>query len=323
MMSASGDPFIASLVLDLFKKYWYDEVDSFYVCYNNYAEMRKEIQGEFLERYADDPKIKIVYWPTALGYGLPINKMLGISTEDLILLLEDDGFIFTPGVVDSAFKQIENNHVDALGSPRFSCGQEIAEALRLRYNLDYSGYGDKGPNFWPNFFFCKREDLLKTDLNFAPKEFTVGINYPELDHTMESTEAGDTFVWSCIQMRHAGVRFGEVPQYHCSPFELDEFAKKEGNWRNAAGPFWLHGGSLSVGASKYLKGVIPDVSNESAKLEIETRCAWWIIALRAANGFESYVEEYEKGIEELVEKAPLDKERVLAKVELYKRCLNI
>lgn len=323
MLSASGDPFISSLVLDLFKKYWYDEVDSFYVCYNNYAELSKEVQGEFLAKYADDPKIKIIYWPTQLGYGVPNNKMLGVCDEDLILLLEDDGFIFTTGEVDSAFKQIENGHVDALGSPRFSCGLEISDALQKKYNLDYTGYGDVGPNFWPNFFFCKKEDLLKTDLNFAPKEFTMGVYYPELDHKMQESQAGDTFVWTCIQMRHNGVRFGNIPQFHSSPYEITDKETNELNWKSNRGPLWIHGGSLSVGANKYLKGVLPDVSSDIGKQEIESRVAWWTIAVGATSGFDEYKQEYKRGIAQLIGDAELSASRIDKKIQIYSELLKL
>ena len=320
LVSAGGDPLLASFCIDLIKKNCYNVIDSIYVCYNNSTDTPKEVETEFLGRYLDDPKIKIIYWPTQLGYGLPITKMLQVCEEDLVMLLEDDGFLLQEAAVDSAFKQIENNHVDALGSPRFSCGTEISEALKLKYNLDYSGYGDVGPNFWPNFFFCRKRDLLDTDLNFAPKSFEKGIYYSELNHTMSETEGADTFVWACIQMRHTGVRFGNIPQFHSSPYEITDKEKSEGNWRGVK-PYWIHGGSLSVGAGKYLRGVVPDVSAEISKQEIESRVAWWSVIASNVEGFDSYRSQYKKGILELMEKAQLDEDRIMRKVDIYEELL--
>lgn len=318
-ITSGGDPLLGSFCIELLRKYCWDEFDSLYIGYNNYAETPKDVQGEFLSRYLDNPKIKIIYWPTSLGYGGANQKMLQMANEDLVLLLEDDGFIFTKGKIKECFDRIESGEVDALGSPRFSCGLEIAEALKVKYNLDYSGYGDKGPNFWPNFFFCKRSDLLKTDMNFDPKSFSKGVYYPELDHTMNQDESGDTFVWACIQMRHQGVRFGEIPQFHASPFEISEKEKGEGNWINEK-PYWIHGGSLSV--NKYLKGVLPDVSTDISKQEIESRCAWWDIVCRTVEGFDAFRKEYIKGLEDLVENCQLDKSRIYKKRQIYKELIK-
>lgn len=317
MISSCGDPLLGMFCLNLLKKNCWDEIDRVYIHVNNYAETPKEFQTEFLAQLVDDPKIKFIYSPVAQGYGLPFTELTKICTEDLIMLLEDDGFILSPGKVGQAFSRIESGEVDALGSPRFSCGSEIAESLRVKYNLDYTGVGDKGPTFWPNFFFCKRADLLKTDLNFAPKVFEKRVFYPELDHTMVEEESGDTFVWMSVQLRALGLKIGEIPQFHSSPFEIEEFERKEGKWAEGK-PYWLHGGSLSVGASKYLKDAIPDVSNDSAKQEIESRVAWWTIIGHLGGGFAEYRLNYLNGIAKLTGRTLLDVDRIYKKIEMYK-----
>lgn len=335
LISSAGDPLLTSFCIETLKKNCWDEFDSLYICYNNYAECPKKFQGEFFSKYVDEPKIvdgkmispkiKMIYYPYSLNYGVPITKMLQICDEDLILLLEDDGFIFTPGKIDECFKRIESGEVDALGSPRFSCGFELVEAIKQNYNLNFEGYGDKGPNYWPNFFFCKREDLLKTDLNFNPKDFIKGTFYPELNHTMSETESGDTFVWAGLQMRFNGVRFGEIPQFHCSPTEIQDKENGDMNWRNGT-PFWLHGGSLSV--NKFLKGFdphigFPEFANESAKMEFETRVAWWTICADTIEGFDEYKVQYRIGLEDLINGANLDRKRINLKIDLYKTLLKI
>jgi hypothetical protein len=321
-ISAGGDPLLVAFNLKLLRERVWNEVDSVYICYNNSTLTPTGAQAEFISSCLGDDKIKIVYWPTQLGYGLPITKMLNVAVEDLILLIEDDGFIFTPGVVKSHFDKIESGEFDALGSPRFSCGTEIGEALKAKYHLDYSGYGDVGPNYWPNFFFCKREDLLKTDGNFAPYKFEKGKLYPELAHTMENDEYGDTFVWTCVQMRHMGVRFGDIPQFHASPFEIDDIQTHERNWHGEK-PFWIHGGSLSVGAGKYLNNIVPDVSTDSAKQEIESRVAFWSIVAALVDGFKEYKYTYQKGIESLINNAQLDRDRIGKKVGIYRILMQV
>lgn len=272
----------------------------------------------------EDPKVQLIWHPNGVGNGVPIAEMALIAKEDLVMLLEDDGFIFTPGKVNECFERIESGEFDALGSPRQSCGKQVYEALREKYNLDYSGEGDRGPNYWPNFFFCKRVDLLNTDMNFASKEFTKGVYYPEFNAMMEESEYGDTFVWAGIQMRFRGVQFGDIPQFHASPNEIEEWETKRFNWKDGLKPYWIHGGSLSAGIGGYLSGNIPDTSNLGAKMEIESRVAFWLICLEQSNGeFGAYDEVYAKGIDDLIMNAKLSSDRIERKKNIYSALMQI
>lgn len=321
-ISAGGDCFILLTVLKLWKEHWYDEVDRVYIDYN--SSMKRDVVNELFV-LLDDPKIHFIYHPTGVGNGTPITEMAQIAKEDYVMLLEDDGFIFTPGKVDECFKRIESGEVDALGSLRFSCGPEIGEALKKKYDLDYTGYGDVGPNVWPNFFFCKRADLLKTDLNFASYEFKEGVYYPELDHTMLTTEYADTFGWACMQMRHQGVRFGDIPQFHADPWEIENKEKNEGNWIKE-NPYWLHGGSLSSGWSGYLSLDTPhphDTTDDTVKREMESRVAFWMICANAIDGFNNFKYDYQKGIDNLIRDCNLDRDRIGQKVGIYKTLMQL
>ncbi|MCL4416270.1 MAG: hypothetical protein M1365_06180 [Actinobacteria bacterium] len=322
LISAGGDPFLAMFVIKLWQKYWYDEVDKIYVCFNTEMDKDNKFTGELLSRLSKDKKISIIYHPYAMGYGEPIRQMLLACREDLILLLEDDGFIYTPGIVEKYFKQIEDGEFDALGSPRFSCGFEIADAMKARYNLNFEGYGDKGPNYWPNFFFCKREDLLKTDLNFAPKSFIEGEYVKEIDHTMLTTEMADTFGWTIMQLRHMGIRFGEIPQHHASPSETEDYKNHTGNWMNSKPPY-IHGGSLSSGWSwnGFLLGRQPIPDDINGLHEIETRAAFWDLISENIEGFDEFKKEYRQGVDNLINK--LDSSLVRTKKNIYKEAMGM
>lgn len=322
-LSAGGDPMIASLTIKLWKERWYSEIDKFYVNYNNHAGVPTEVVKELMGNLVDDPKIRIIYSPRGIGNGMPITEMTKIAQEDLVMLIEDDGFIFSPGIVNECFQRIEKDQCDAVGSPRGSCGQEVWNAAQKKYNLDYSGYGDVGPNYWPNFFFCKREDLLKTDMNFASKAFKEGEYFKELDHTFKETNYGDTFVWGCIQLRYNGVRFSSIPQYHASPEEIEYYEKHEEKWATGANPRWVHGGSLSAGWGGYLSGRLPDVSTPSAKLEIETRVAFWTLAMDMTAGFEDFKKDYHQGLVNLTRGARLSEDRIMRKYNIYKALLRL
>ena len=333
-VSSCGDPFLILFTHKLFKERWYDEVDEFIVCYNNHVQVPQDVIGEVLSKLSQDPKVHIVYHPRGIGNGMPITEMTLINKADLVLLLEDDGFIFEKGAVNENFQKIESDLCDAVGSPRFSCGQEIGEASRTKYGLDYSGYGDMGCNFWPNFFFCKRKDLLKTDLNCASKTFQKGEYCKELDYIFKEINHGDTFVWASIQLRAMGLRFHTIPQHKADPFEIDSKEKKEQNWHSSQQPFkWIHGGSLSAGWGGYLSGRIPDVSNDSAKQEMESRVAFWQLASDicdidlfddiASDDMKAFYISYKQGIEDLIKNVGLNKARIDQKIQIYKKLMNL
>lgn len=316
--------FIASLVFKLFKERWYNEVDTFYINYNNYAQVPIDVAGGFLRNVIKDPKVHLIYHPQGIGPGLPLKELALIAKEDYIMLLEEDGFIFESGEVDRCFKMIENGECDIVGSPRGSCGQEVWEASKVKYGLDYSGYGDMGPNWWPNFFFCKKADLLKTDLNFGSIAFQPGEYYKELDYTFKELNNGDTFVWTSMQLRALGLKAKSVPQHKADPFEITHKETREQNWHPTQQPFkWLHAGSLSSGIKGYLSGAIPDVSNDSAKQDMESRVAFWSIAVENTEGFDEFKKLYIQGIMNLVENAQLNKERIARKKQIYLQLMNL
>lgn len=323
-LSAGGDPFLSLFVLKLFQEKFYDEIDRFYINFNNHVAVPTNVVSEFVSRVVKEPKVHLIYHPNGIGNGMPITEMTKIAKEDLVMLLEDDGFIFESGAVNKCFQQIESDLTDIVGSPRFSCGNEIAEASKVKYGLDYSGYGDVGCNWWPNFFFCKRKDLLKTDLNFGSITFKPGDYCKELDHTFTEINHGDTFVWACMQLRALGLRSHSVPQHHASPFEITDKEKQEQNWHPTQSWFpWIHGGSLSAGWGGYLSGQIPDVSNDSAKQEIETRVAFWLICQDAIEGFGDFKAKYTKGIDDLIVNAKLDMDRISKKIQIYKELMKV
>lgn len=323
-LSSCSDPFLLSFCVKLFKERWYDEVDTLFINVNNNCGCPQEVESELLQKISSDPKVHIIYHPRGIGNGMPITEMTLVSREDLVMLLEDDGFIFNHGIVSKCFQKIESDLCDAVGSPRFSCGIEIGEAAKAKYGLDYSGYGDVGPWFWPNFFFCKRSDLLKTDLNFGSKTFLAGEFCPQLNHTFKEINHADTFGWGAIQMRHNGVRFQSIQQHKADVYEIESKANGVMNWHPTQRPFdWIHGGSLSAGWGGYLNTSLPDVSNDSAKQEIESRVAFWRICSETVEGFEGFKTEYQKGIEHLIQGCDLNRERIAKKISIYRELLRI
>jgi hypothetical protein len=158
-------------------------------------------------------------------------------------------------------------------------------------------------------------------MNFASKTWQAGEYSKELDHTFKEINHGDTFVWGCVQLRHLGLRFSNIPQYHANPDDINHASNYTNLFNGKAR--WVHGGSLSAGWGGYLSGNVPDVSNDSAKQEIESRVAFWTIAQNAIEGFDSFKEQYREGLINLKKSAELDDKRIIKKVDIYRQLMKI
>lgn len=324
LLSTCGDVFITSLLLKLWKRDWYDEVDKIYLNINNHCGVPPETIAEFIGKWVAEPKMVLVNHPTGIGNGPPQTELVKLCNEDLILLLEDDFFIYTKGTVSMFFSKITSGECDLLGSPRYTYG-EVAEAAKKKFNLDYSGEGDKGFGWWPTGFYCKRADLLKTDLDFGSKKYSKGVYFKKLDHTFAEDNYTDTFTWASIQLRSLGLKSIDIPQFHAAVYEVEN--KRDGlmNWKNGPPPY-IHGGSLSSGFGGYLSGRLPDVSHEAAQREMESRCAFWEIASAdgvAPEGFDQFRHDYREGLYKLEDAINVDRNRLENKIKIYRDLLRV
>lgn len=200
-------------------------------------------------------------------HGVALKKLVAEAPGEYLLLMENDGIIFKPGFVDRYFSLLEQDKYDVIGSPRMSCASQLAEAARVRWDLDYAGEGDKGPSFWPNFFFVKKSLLLETDMHFEAKGWKPGDKISILNHEVQTEPvAGDTFVWMSFQIRNLipKHRILEIPQYHASPFDLQHKAEGKGLWDGLCDR--VHIGSMT--------GDITVPNSEIEQLEAERRTMW-------------------------------------------------
>jgi len=236
LLPTMDQPHANGMWLQLYER-WQNEVDKLYVHVNDYT------------------------------HGVALKYMLDkwVYRDDIVMLIENDGIVFKPGIVDKYFKIIEDGKADIVGSPRMSCHPEIAEAAKKKWNLDYEGFGDKGPNLWPNMFFIKAKHLFDTDMHFHAKGWKKGDKIKELDHVVENDNImGDTLVWTCIQLRAEGLKIHEIPQYHASPYDIENAEKKEGIFDGKC-PYF-HFGSLT--------GDFTVPQDDISSRELERRAAW-------------------------------------------------
>lgn len=178
-----------------------------------------------------------------LQHGEALTKMVKESDADVVLFMEMDGLVYRPEIIETCFAAIESGQVDIVGSERMSCSPEIARIAKEKFGLNYEGIGDHGPGFWPNFFFVRRDILMKTDLDFSPKTWKKG----ELlfGEEVQEDSAGDTMVWMSLQLRNLVPRnrIRLVPQYHSHPDDLKNYAEHTGIFDGNGS--WVHLGSIS------------------------------------------------------------------------------
>lgn len=327
------DPYVLLHCLWFFENIWQDEVDKLYIHLN--SDIERPVAYALIELLKTNSKITVIYSDHITNHGTAIDTMLSQCYEDNILLIEDDSAIFKKGVVDYHFNLLETDQYDVLGSPRGSCSQNWANIAKDKFSLDYSGFGDKGPNYWPCFLWAKRRCLLATDRDFNAKTFQKGENF--LGTILEELACGDTFAWTSVQLRTLGFRIKEIKQYHCNPQDKAFYKPRRlGIFDGKCG--YIHFGSLSSGISgylidennKHLKDRLksyaqPEVRNTKIDMdvgEIQTRLALWNEGYRIGTkmGYycEGFSEAYKYALEYLQKRAELTDDDWKQWIQLYK-----
>jgi len=271
LLPTIGDPVLVRLWIRQYEKCFKDSIDNLYVIIN--SNLPADVMNDVREQFRNVGAVEVAIYDRMITHGEALKQLLEASTEDLIMLIEDDCFVFNRDVVDKYFRGIERGDYDLAGSPRMSCATEICDMALTRWGLNYREARDVGPNFWPNCLFVKCSDLLKTDLNFDSKEFKAGEYIKPLNYTMKETGYGDTMVWLSLQLRDLGLRIKEIPQYHGSTYDVSHRERGHGLWDGHAP--WTHTGSSSS-LQNLLDGTSQiNVVETDEKLELERRLAWW------------------------------------------------
>lgn len=324
LLPTPGDPILCKLWIHQYKKHVEHHVDNLYICVN--SSMPEWVRNWTIQQFWKlESKHTLIYTNTMIGHGKALKVLYHTSKEDLLLLIEDDCFVFKGDAIDRGFRGLEKDEYDLAGSPRMSCSPEIAEVAAQRWSLDYSGLGDKGPNFWPNCLFVRRSVLEATDLNFSNHCYKAGEYVPHLDYTFNEDVAGDTLVHMSLQIRNLGVRIKEIPQYHGHPDDYANYQESKGLWDGICP--WTHSGSSSDVQKHFYEKGIPAVNSEMEKMEIERRYAWWLLAHEMfvheipEGEVSKYVKDCKQYVQEIIMKLNLSNMRIKTLVEGYKTLL--
>jgi len=346
-----GDPFLLHYWLELFYRVWSDEIDKLYIICNTPVEKQVAEYIEFLCTEGDDNKIDFTFIDHHIQHGDAIRMGLEKATEEYVMLIEDDAFIFKPGIVDECFKKIENGEFDIVGSKRGSCHPEILERAKQIWGILTDGIGDQGCNFWPCYFFSKRELLLQTDRDFNSRAWTQGDKIGPLQdyEVMAPVISSDTFVWASLQLHQIVPerRILYVPQYHAHPDDAKHFEQRAEYTPFDGLASWTHIGSLSSGVSGAIMDdqgrsiakrftepphgptVLPsawcDTTSEMQVMEWERRVQWWLTSWehRDIEQIKEFAELYKKGLDQLIIQFKLNTKRIQQRQRIYKEAFNL
>ena len=248
-----GDPYILAACLAGLK-FCKNEVDKVYVLVHTKADLRVAEYCKYLVKQAGFV-CHLEAGRFLPNHGPCIDYLLERCNEDYVVLVEEDGWILRPGALDEQFKLLENGTYDVIGSTRACTTEELVRTTVRRFNLTGTSPEHQVtscPNLWPNFVFAKRDHLLKTDRDFGAKAFYPSEYIEELDFTPQIRIDADTFVWTSIQLRAQGLKFGYVHQYHCGPVDRQDYYRRSGLFAEPNLP-WVHFGSLSSSMSGHVK----------------------------------------------------------------------
>lgn len=243
-----GDPFALYYWLSWYKRVWHKEIDKLHIVSSNVLEETLEPIKAMIDdaTKASGKEIDLKWSIAPIQHGDAIRDALERVNEELVMLVEEDTVIFKAGELDACFKAIESGQYDLVGGNRGSCSDILTQKSKEKYGacpLPPTSR-DNCYNFWPNFFFCRKDLLLSTDRNFNARTWTKGEKIEQLGIDVgDEIVVGDTFVWASIQLRALTTKIGHVEQYHGSPSDLDDYNSHINVFDGRAG--WVHHGSLS------------------------------------------------------------------------------
>lgn len=320
-----GDPFLLTLWFQFYER-WAKHVDTLYVLVNSGTDSTEVM--EYIRNQAGRfDNVQYIELPHQIEHGEALRRLTELAEEDYILIIEDDGFIFKPEIVDECFKLLEGNYFDLVGSRRGSCSQWLYDQASAKFGLDNSGYGDHGPNFWPNFLFVKREDLLRTSRNFGARFWAAGETVEVLGKPAPEDQASDTFVQASLELRALGLRVKTLPQYHGNTDDEPDYRNKTNLWDGTAP--WTHVGSLSSGFHGLLDPTkdLPRgaFSTDQEKLELERRIVFWywgwLISTEATDAIPATHKAYHARLQQLINTYELSEVHMRRRLEMYQEVM--
>jgi hypothetical protein len=218
----------------------------------------------------------------------------------------------------------------------------LYKAAVFKWLLNDVGDGERGPNFWPCYFFSETK-LLKQIDNFGSKFWHAGEVVEPIGMAFDTDQHGDTFVEASLQIRAiiTKKKIAELRQYHTHPDDLEHYREKRSIWDGKAG--WCHIGSLSSGISGLLRDdhnrplarmhlekpqgpteLEPKPTTDFEKREYERRVQWWLTFFegREPDRLDEFATYYQLGIMQIINQFKLSMKRIRRRQKIYEEVLH-
>ena len=261
LLPAGSDPFLNAYWLRNYRT-WADEVDELHVAVC--GPLPPEVVDYTRVCVEAVPHATMQHLPQRTKHGQALTLLLGQTSADHIVFVEDDAFVRRPGSIAATFELIERGETDVIACPRDSFASDsVLAAARRRF-----GDEPRGLAFWPCYLFVSREHLEATDRIFDSTLWPAGSTI--LGTTLNEDAAADTLIWASYQLREQGLRVS-----FREPYRIPEPIPSDAPW--------FHVGSLSSGHGW---GWQNDMTPERYAQEIRNwvglpagetakRMAWW------------------------------------------------
>jgi len=208
---------------------------------------------KYLRDMFEDQNVSRIFYTHYTDHGEAIRIGLSYIPNDAnVMLIEDDCIVLKPEAIRDCFILLENNPDMLVASPRHSCSNEIIDRATEKFGLLKAPCQEVGVNFWPSFFFSKKEVLAETDQVFGAKSWQAGEYCEPLDYTFKEFANGDTFVNTSLQIRAKHNKIALINQGHLHQHDDQFYTMKKSGSDQFCGiwswpdPAWVHIGSLSM-----------------------------------------------------------------------------
>jgi hypothetical protein len=301
-----GDPLVIDFWLLLYEKYWRGEVHKVYadVCYDPGL-----VTPDLLEREKKSFKrfkeINVEFIPEVHPPEWSNPRLIKKVKEEMLFLIESDGWLFGKGIVDKYCIPVETNVCDMVCSP-YRLFPEAYDEL-----LGYSG-------FMRNMMFIKTDYLRSVELDFYPRN-------------VEGQDF-DCFGYISLQLAKKKPRMLGIP----TNFVEDPQANDLRNYP------WIHirqmnssilgfgnaGSGIFKGFREGNETKIQEVRGEAMANVTMMWMYYKAVAMRylmiyALRDFSPFAEEYKKTLKKVIDSLGMDWDKVQGIVTLYRTLMNV
>lgn len=294
---------------------WRDEVDELYVLINNlyYPDL-----GRFAREAIEAADGTVTFITGRVQHGDCIDALVATAhakdPNGLVVLVEDDAYVRTPGKVRECFDRIEAGLVDVIGSPRYQ--DRITDPVEGSWGPLTKDWSEIGRVLWPTFLFARSADLMATNRRYGYDTWQVGETIAGLDIEVTpelcayintgSYAALDVFYGTSYQLRAAGLRIEHINRVRpWLPEPATEWVKEDPPWVHITEVSTILGAVMPLIPGEQPDDDFPDKAPGGGRW---TRCvAWWDILGRTEVAIPGHNDRFRGWLDRFIEVADIDR----------------